>query len=114
MSGPQFAVISAADLPKLIVSAAASDGTTRATHNRIKPPRTMTSSHTMQAAMVKAQEGHPGGVVQIGPRCCSHPLHEAVDDLLFAGLVESDGQLVAVDLHHVTVTELLVEDAVIQ
>src|SRR5262249_7812105 len=40
--------------------------------------------------------------------------HETVDDLLLAGLVEGDGELVAVDLDHVAIAEFLVEDAVIE
>src|SRR5665647_2491755 len=37
-----------------------------------------------------------------------NPLHETIDDLLLAGLLEGDGELVAVDLHHMAVAELLV------
>src|SRR4051812_36162269 len=44
----------------------------------------------------------------------SHPLHKTVDHLFLAGLLEGDGELVAVDLHHMAVAELLVEDAVLQ
>src|SRR3982075_2000109 len=41
----------------------------------------------------------------------SHPFHEAVDHTLFAGLVERDGELVAVDGGDVAVAELLVKHA---
>src|ERR1700744_2577992 len=44
----------------------------------------------------------------------SHPLHETVDHLFLAGFLEGDGELVAVDLHHVAVTKLLVEHAVVE
>src|SRR3954453_7308006 len=48
-----------------------------------------------------------------GARCDrSRPLHKTVDDLLLAGLVEGDGELVAVDLGDAAVAEFLVEDAV--
>src|SRR5471032_1755751 len=39
----------------------------------------------------------------------SRPLHEAVDDLLLAGLLEGDGELVALDAGHLAVAELDVE-----
>ena len=42
----------------------------------------------------------------------SRPLDEAVDDLLLAGLVEGDGQLVAIDPDHFAIAELLVKHAV--
>jgi len=42
----------------------------------------------------------------------SHPLHRTVRHPLFAGLVELDVELVAVDGDHVAVAELEVEDAV--
>src|ERR1700747_1352269 len=42
------------------------------------------------------------------------PLHKAVHHLLLAGLVEDDGEFVAVDLHHTAVAEFLVEDAVVE
>src|SRR5690606_12843278 len=42
----------------------------------------------------------------------SRLLHERVDDLLFAGLVEGHDQLVALDALHRPVAEFLVEDAV--
>src|SRR5712675_1924211 len=41
-----------------------------------------------------------------------HPLHETIHHALLAGLVELDGELVAVDRDHVAVAELDVEDAV--
>jgi len=42
----------------------------------------------------------------------SRLLHEAVHHLLLAGLVELDGELVAVDDADAAIAELLVEDAV--
>jgi hypothetical protein len=42
-----------------------------------------------------------------------HPLHKAIDHLFLAGLFERDGELVAVDLHHLAVAELLVEHPVV-
>ena len=42
----------------------------------------------------------------------SNSLDKAVHDALFAGLVEVNGELVAVDLRHIAVAELLMEDAV--
>src|SRR5260370_39412369 len=42
------------------------------------------------------------------------PLHKTIDHLLLAGLLERDGELVAVDLDHVTVAEFLVKDAVVE
>src|ERR1700730_10329518 len=42
------------------------------------------------------------------------PLHETIDHLFLAGLLEGDGELVAVDLHHMAVAEFLVEHAVIE
>src|SRR5246127_583541 len=44
----------------------------------------------------------------------SRPLDKTVHDLLLAGLVEGDGELVAVDLHDMAVAEFLVEDAVVE
>src|ERR1700757_3275937 len=44
----------------------------------------------------------------------SRPLDKTVHHLLLAGLVEGDGELVAVDLHHMAVAEFLVEDAVVE
>src|ERR1019366_7725438 len=44
----------------------------------------------------------------------SRPLDEAIDHLLFAGLLERDGELVAVDFHDVAVTEFLVKHPVVQ
>src|ERR1700730_11975265 len=41
------------------------------------------------------------------------PLHETIDHLFLAGLLARDGELVAVDLHHMAVAEFLVEHAVI-
>ena len=41
----------------------------------------------------------------------SRLLHERIDDLLLAGLVEGDDELVAFDGADLAVTELLVEDA---
>src|SRR5581483_2132315 len=41
----------------------------------------------------------------------SHPLHERIHHALFAGLVEGDGELVAVDGGDVAVAEFLVKDA---
>src|SRR3954471_24694772 len=41
----------------------------------------------------------------------SHPLHEAVHHTLFSGLVERDGEFVAVDGGDVAVAELLVKHA---
>jgi hypothetical protein len=40
------------------------------------------------------------------------PLDKTIDHLLLAGLLERDGELVAVDLHHLAVAEFLVEHAV--
>src|ERR1700750_1492543 len=42
----------------------------------------------------------------------SHPLHKTIHHPLFAGLVEADGELVAVDGGDVAVAEFQVEDAV--
>ena len=42
----------------------------------------------------------------------SNPLHETIHHALFAGFVEGNGQLVAVDGDDVAVAEFLVEDAV--
>src|ERR1700683_5848451 len=42
----------------------------------------------------------------------SHPLHKTVDHLFLAGLFERDGELVAVDLHHLAVAEFLVKHAI--
>src|SRR5215475_6260108 len=42
----------------------------------------------------------------------SHPLHKAVHHLLLPGLIERDGELVALDLHNVAVAEFLVEHTV--
>ena len=42
----------------------------------------------------------------------SHPLDKTIHHALLAGLVERDGQLVAVDEFHVAVAEFLVKHAV--
>jgi hypothetical protein len=42
----------------------------------------------------------------------SHPLHKTIHHALFAGPVELDGQLVAIDGGDVAVAEFLLEDAV--
>src|SRR5215467_336048 len=39
----------------------------------------------------------------------SHPSHPAIERLLLAGLVEQDGQLVALDRDHVAIAEFLME-----
>src|SRR6476620_3437730 len=44
----------------------------------------------------------------------SNPLHETIDHLLLAGLLERDRQLVAGDLHHVAIAEFLVKYAVVE
>src|SRR6267378_2578273 len=44
----------------------------------------------------------------------SRPLDETVDDLLLAGLLEGDGEFVAVDLDDMAVAELLVKHAIVQ
>ena len=44
----------------------------------------------------------------------SRPLDKTVDHLLLAGLVEGDGELVAVDLDDMAVAEFLVEHAVVE
>src|SRR5436305_350827 len=51
---------------------------------------------------------------EYGSRPKSHPLHKTVDHLFLAGLLERDGELVAIDLHHLAVAELLVKHAVIE
>ena len=40
------------------------------------------------------------------------PLHKTIDHLLLARLFEGNGELVAVDLHHLAVAEFLVKDAI--
>src|SRR5471032_588680 len=40
------------------------------------------------------------------------PLDKTIDHLLLAGLLERDGELVAVDLHHLAVAEFLVKHAI--
>jgi hypothetical protein len=47
-----------------------------------------------------------------GQRLRSRPLHKTIHHALFAGLVEGDGELVAVDVDDVAVAEFLVEHAV--
>src|SRR6267142_2357680 len=42
------------------------------------------------------------------------PLHETIDHFLLPGLLERDGELVAVDLHHVAVAEFLVKHAIVE
>src|SRR5882757_6327019 len=42
------------------------------------------------------------------------PLHKTIDHLLLAGLLEGNGELVAVDLDHVAVAEFLVKHAVVE
>src|SRR5205085_9896011 len=44
----------------------------------------------------------------------SRPLHKTIDHLFLAGLLEGDGELVAVDLHDMAVAEFLVEHAVVE
>src|SRR5882762_10374311 len=43
-----------------------------------------------------------------------YPLHKTIDHLLLPGLFEGDGELVAVDLHHLAVAEFLVKHAVVE
>ena len=42
----------------------------------------------------------------------SHPRHKAIHHAFFAGFVELDGELVAVDGDHFAIAEFLVKDAV--
>ena len=44
----------------------------------------------------------------------SRPLHETIDHLFLTGLFKGDGELVAVDFHHLAVAELLVKYAVVE
>src|ERR1700691_5588459 len=44
----------------------------------------------------------------------SHPLDETIDHFFLAGFFEGDGELVAVDLHHLAIAEFLVKHAVAQ
>src|SRR5260370_20888628 len=44
----------------------------------------------------------------------SDPLHETIDHLFLAGLLKGDGELVAVDLHHLAVAEFLLKHPVLQ
>ena len=53
-----------------------------------------------------AKSGRAGGRLR--------PLHEAVDHLFLAGLLERNRQLVAVDLDHLAVAELLVKHPVVE
>src|SRR5262245_37580070 len=53
---------------------------------------------------------HGRGVCQNGS--ASHPPHKTIHHLLLTGLVERDGELVAVDHDDVAVAELLVEHAI--
>src|SRR6185369_16025170 len=70
-------------------------------------------------------QGGKGGNPEIGTRYrfrnalnrekrALRPLHETIDHLLLAGLLECDRQLVTVDLHHVAVAEFLVKHAVVE
>ena len=47
-----------------------------------------------------------------GGEAHSHPLHKTIHHAFLAGLVEGDGELVAVDADDVAVAEFLVEHAV--
>src|SRR3984957_2544398 len=42
----------------------------------------------------------------------SHPLDKTIDHLLLAGFFQREGELVAVDLHHLAVAEFLVKDPI--
>src|SRR5580693_4219004 len=44
----------------------------------------------------------------------SHPLHKTIDHLFLAGFFERDGELVAVDLHHLAIAEFLVKHAIMK
>src|SRR5262245_32640075 len=117
MSAPQPLASMAAASPKLIVSAAAQDGTASNAANSKTPPRTMGTSQPMILLVVKGHESRSQAVsTALLPRRqgVSHPLHKTVDHLLLAGLLKGDGELVAVDLHDMAVAEFLVEDAVVQ
>src|SRR5262245_6995803 len=117
MSAPQPLAIIAAASPKLMVSAAAQDGTASKAIKQKIPPRIMGISQPGISGMVKGHEGvsaHSPRHCCRGDRVLSHPLHKTVDHLLLAGLLEGDGELVAVDLHDMAVAEFLVEDAVVQ
>ena len=50
----------------------------------------------------------------LGHSGSSHPLHKAIHHPLLPGLVELDGEFVAVDGSDVAIAEFLVEDAVAQ
>jgi hypothetical protein len=62
-------------------------------------------------ASTKGRRPKERGASRVG-RFRLHAFHETVHHALFPGLVEVDGQLVAVDMGHVPVAELLVEHAV--
>src|SRR5581483_1944982 len=74
-------------------------------------PEPWAASHTMRRGGVKSYEGKATGIMPLSRSC---PFHKTVDHLLLACLVEGDGELVAVDLHHMAVAELLVEHAVVE
>src|SRR5215468_7546425 len=76
-------------------------------------PEPWAASHTKRRGLVKAYQ-RILILVDLMPRRRSSPFHKAVHHLLLAGLVEGDGELVAVDLHHMAVAEFLVEHAVVE
>jgi len=61
--------------------------------------------------LLSSRKRHRG---QIGSSKTLRPLYKTIDDLLLAGHLEGDGELVAADLHHVAITEFLVKYAVIK
>src|ERR1700757_3773912 len=61
--------------------------------------------------MVKGYQGPPTVIMT---RCGLGPLDKTIHHLLLAGLVEGDGELVAVDLDDMAVAEFLVEYAVVE
>src|SRR5680860_1862638 len=77
-------------------SSAASDVYKRQDTYRRLPNRPTSTSHIRRATSALS---------------ASHPLDETVDHLLAPGLLEIDGQLVAVDRGHPAIAELLVENA---